>query len=119
MAKHAGIYDTPDYPEGNPLHSTVNKRVLGKMKDQCAGRPITENIGLCSKIYYILEASGKNINKAKDIKRMLWKNTSGMSSISRLSSENRPSTMAWMFFSLRAYWQHLNKVFPSPFDLKR
>ena len=32
MAKHVDLYDTSDCHKGNPLHSTVNKKVLGKMK---------------------------------------------------------------------------------------
>ena len=46
IAEHAHLYDTSDYPKGHPLYSTVNKKVLGKMKDECAGRPIAEYVGL-------------------------------------------------------------------------
>ena len=46
MAKSAGHYDTSDYPEDHPLHSTANKKVLGKMKDECVASPIPEYIGL-------------------------------------------------------------------------
>ena len=35
IVKSAGLYDTSDYPEDHPLHSTANKKVLGKMKDEC------------------------------------------------------------------------------------
>ena len=41
-AKHADLYDTLDFPKDHPLHSTVSKNVLGKMKDECAGHPIAE-----------------------------------------------------------------------------
>ena len=50
-------YDTSNYPQDHPLHSEVNKTVLGKMKDECAGRPIAEYVGLRPKMYSILEAS--------------------------------------------------------------
>ncbi|MEW8685625.1 MAG: hypothetical protein AB2556_07435, partial [Candidatus Thiodiazotropha sp.] len=43
-----------------PLHSTENKKVLGKMKDECAGWSIAEYVGLQPKMYSILEASGKH-----------------------------------------------------------
>ncbi|MEW8689329.1 MAG: hypothetical protein AB2556_26195, partial [Candidatus Thiodiazotropha sp.] len=46
MAKHQDLYDTSDCPKGHPLHSTENKEVLGKMKDECAGRSIAEYVGL-------------------------------------------------------------------------
>ena len=73
MAKHADLYDTSDYPKDNPLHSTVNKKVLGKMKDKCTGRPIAEYVGLRPKMYSILEAGGKNIKKAKGVKKNVVK----------------------------------------------
>ena len=73
MAKHANLYDTSDYPKDSRLHSTVNKKVLGKMKDECAGRPIAEYIGLRPKMYSILEAGGKNIKKAKGVKKTVVK----------------------------------------------
>ena len=61
------FYDTSDYPKEHPLHSTVNKKVLGKMKDECAGTPISEYVGLRSKMYSIMtEGESKNgINKIK------------------------------------------------------
>ena len=58
MADHPSLYDTSDFPEDHPLHSKVNKKVLGKMKDECAGHPIAEYVGLRPKMYSILEASG-------------------------------------------------------------
>ncbi|KAL9979617.1 hypothetical protein ACROYT_G017300 [Oculina patagonica] len=36
------LYDTSDYPKEHPLHSNENKKVLGKMKDECAGTPILD-----------------------------------------------------------------------------
>ncbi|MEW8688016.1 MAG: hypothetical protein AB2556_19570 [Candidatus Thiodiazotropha sp.] len=67
MAKHQDLYDTPDFPKGHPLHSTENKKVLGKIKNECVGRSITGYVGLRPKMYSILEASGKNIKKAKGV----------------------------------------------------
>ena len=46
MAEKIDMYDTSDYPKDNPLHSVVNKKVLGKMKDECAGTPMAEYVGL-------------------------------------------------------------------------
>ena len=36
------LYDTSDYPKEHPLYSNTNKKVLGKMKDECNGTPIAE-----------------------------------------------------------------------------
>ena len=39
------------------------------MKDECAGRPISEYLGLRPKMYSIIEAGGGNIKKAKGVKK--------------------------------------------------
>ena len=64
-------YDTSDYPKDHPLHYIGNKKVLGKMKDECAGRPIREYVGLQPKMYSLLEDNGSNIKKQRVSKRML------------------------------------------------
>ena len=69
MAKHTDLYDTSDYLKDHPLHSMVDKKVLGKMKDECAGGPILEFVGLRPKMYSILEACRKSIKKAKGVKQ--------------------------------------------------
>ena len=52
----------------HPLYSEVNKKVLGKMKDECAGTPIEEVVCLRSKMHWVLKAGEKNIRKAKGVK---------------------------------------------------
>ena len=73
MAATADLYDTSDYPKDHPLYSATNKKVLGKMKDECAGVPIAENVGLRPKMYSILRADEKTIRKAKGVKRAIVK----------------------------------------------
>ncbi|KAK3790228.1 hypothetical protein RRG08_027443 [Elysia crispata] len=73
MFAHAGLYDTSDYPREHPLHSVENKKVLGKMTDECAGRPIAEYIGLRPKMYSILESNGNNTKKAKGVRKYVVK----------------------------------------------
>ncbi len=67
MAARRRLYDTSDYSKDHSLHCTMNKKVLGKMEDECAGRPIAEYVGLRPKMYSILEASGENIKKANGV----------------------------------------------------
>ena len=45
MACNAYQYDTSNYPRDHPLNSTANKKVLGKMKNECTGTPIAEFVG--------------------------------------------------------------------------
>ena len=122
MAKRAELYDTSDNPHGRPLHSIANKKVLGKMKDECAGRPIAEYVRLRPKMYSILEAAGENIKKAKGVKKAVVKK--------HIRHEQyREALIAKKTFRhgmdvLRSerhhiYGQHLNKVSLFPFDSKR
>ena len=73
IKKNISHYDTSDYPKEHPLYSNVNKKVLGKMKDECAGTPIAECVYLRPKMYSILKADEKNIKKAKGVKKSVVK----------------------------------------------
>ena len=35
MQEHSWMYDTSNYPKDHPLYDAANKKVLGKMKDEC------------------------------------------------------------------------------------
>ena len=43
--------DTSDYPKDHPLYSTLNKKEIGKFKDELNGKIMTEIIFLKSKAY--------------------------------------------------------------------
>ena len=122
MAKSAGLYDTSDYPEDHPLHSTANKKVLGKMKDEWVGRPTAEYIGLRPKMYSILEASGKIIKKAKGVKKNVVKKSIRHEQYREaLFSKKtfRHGMDVLLLEKHHIYGQHLNKISLSPFDSKR
>ena len=68
MKEDADLFDTSDYPKEHFLYSDVNKKVVGKMKDECAGVPIEEFVGLRSKMYSLLYG-GKEKRTAKGITR--------------------------------------------------
>ena len=46
-------FDTSDYPENHPsgIKTGVNKKVIGKFKDEAAGKQITHFVGLRPKLY--------------------------------------------------------------------
>ena len=114
IAEDQDLYDTSDYSNKHFLHSTANKKVLGKMKNECAGRPIAEYVGLRPKMYSILDAGGKNLEKAKGVKKNVVQKhirhdkKTFRHGMDMLRSEGH-----------RIYGQHLNKVSLSPFDSKR
>ena len=67
MAQHADQYDTSNYPADHFIRSNVNYKVLGKMKDECAGTPIAEFVGLKPKMYSILKADGEQERRSKGV----------------------------------------------------
>ena len=121
-AATADLYDTNDYPKDHPLHSATNKKVLGKMKDECAGDPIAENVGLRRKMYSILRADEKTIRKAKGVKRAIVKKLLHREQYKEALFEKK--TFRHGMDMLRSekhhvYGMHVNKISLSPFDSKR
>ena len=58
------------------VHSMIiknNKKVIGKFKDECAFIPITEFIGLSSKMYSYQKDNNENKKTAKGIKKIVIK----------------------------------------------
>ena len=45
------MFDNSDYPENSPYYCNANMKVIRKFKDEACGIPITESVGLKSKMY--------------------------------------------------------------------
>ena len=69
MKEDLWMYDTSNYPKDNPLYDDRNKKVLGKMKDECGGTAIEEVVAVRSKMYSISKADRNSIRKAKGVKK--------------------------------------------------
>ena len=122
MEKTPSYYDMSDFPKDHPLHSQKNKKVIGKMKDECAEAPISEVVCLRSKMYSILLENEENIKKAKgttkvvtkkeilhqNYKDALFNKESFKHGMDVLQSKDH-----------QIYGVHLNKTTLSPFDSKR
>ena len=67
-------FDNSDYPEYSPFFNKSNKKVIGKFKDEAAGVPITEFVGLRSKMYSYIKENQKGGKTAKGIKKSVIKN---------------------------------------------
>ena len=122
VAAHKDLYDTSDYPQDHPLHNTENKKVLGKMKDECAGVPIAEYVGLRPKMYSILKGDSKEIRKAKGVKKCVVKHQIRHEQYKETLFERK--TFRHGMNMLRSerhqmYGIRVNKVSLSPFDSKR
>ena len=68
-------FDTSDYPENHPsgIKTGVNKKVIGKFKDEVGGKQITHFVGLRPKLYtFKVEEKGET-RKAKGVKKNVIK----------------------------------------------
>ena len=66
-------FDNSDYPESSKYFDKSNKKVIGKFKDEAAGVPICEFIGLRSKMYSYMKDNQKGGKTAKGIKKNIIK----------------------------------------------
>ena len=64
-------FDTSDYPDNHPsgIPAGLNKKVLGKFKDEAAGKIIKEFVGLRAKLYSFKMDEGKENKRCKGIKK--------------------------------------------------
>ena len=68
------LFDNSDYPRDSRFYYEDNKKVIGKMKDETCGTPITEFVGLRSKMYSFVTVDGSEEKKAKGVKKCVVKN---------------------------------------------
>ena len=66
-------FDNSDYPENSPYFYKTNKKIIGKFKDESAGIPITEFVGLRSKMYSYVKDNEQTERTAKGIKKQTIK----------------------------------------------
>ena len=67
-------FDNSDHPKRSPYFDKTNKKVIGKFKDEAAGVPICEFVGLRSKMYSYTKDNQKGGKTAKRIKKNIIKN---------------------------------------------
>ena len=92
------------------------------MKDECAGRLIAEYVGLRPKMYSILEAGGRNIKKAKGVKKSVVSHNIRHEDYVKTLSEKKTSRHSMHVLRSKGhniYGECLNKISLSPFDSKR
>ena len=115
-------FDNSDYPESSPYLDKTNKKVIGKFKDEACGIPITEFIGLRSKMYSYIKDNNKGGKTAKGIKKNIIKNNIKHTDYKNVLLENKQmqhtmKTIRSINHQLGSY--ELNKVSLSCFDDKR
>ena len=66
-------FDNSEYPENSPYFDKLNKKVIGKFKDEVSGIPINAFIGLRSKMYSYLKDTDECGKTARGIKKNVIK----------------------------------------------
>ena len=77
------IFDNSEYPEKSPYYCNTNKKKIGKFKDEACGIPITEFVGLKSKMYSYVKDNEKGGGLLRVLKRMSLRTTSSMKTIKK------------------------------------
>ena len=111
-------FDTSDYVDNYPsgIKTGVNKKVIGKFKDEAAGKQITHFVGLPPKLYTFKveekgetrKAKGVKKNVIKDYKKCLFTEDELMKEMNIIRSQNH-----------NIYSMTINKVALSANDDKR
>ena len=115
-------FDNSDYPENCQYFDKTNKKVIGKFKDEAAGVPITEFVGLRSKMYSYIKNNQKGGKTAKGIKKNIIKNKIKHEDYKNVLTNNKQihhtmKTIRSINHQLASY--EINKVSLSCFDDKR
>ena len=115
-------FDNSDYPEDSQYFDKTNKKVIGKFKDEAAGIPITEFVGLRSKMYSYMKDNDKGGKTAKGIKKNIIKKNITHENYKNVLFNNKQMhhTMKTIRSNLHQLGSYeLNKVSLSCFDDKR
>ena len=115
-------FDNSDYPESSPYFDKINKKVIGKFKDDAAGVPICEFVGLRSKMYSYIKDNTKGGKTAKGIKKNVIKEDITHKDYKDTLFKNREmhhkmKTIRSQNHELSSY--EINKISLSCFDDKR
>ena len=114
------LFDNSEYPKSSKYFFNDNKKVIGKFKDEAAGKPILEFVGLKSKMYsYKIEDN--EYKKAKGVKKLVVKKEIKHSDYLDVLFNNKTmhhqmNTIRSESHQINSY--HLNKISLSPYDDK-
>ena len=116
------MFENSDYQESSPYYCNADKKVIGKFKDEACGIPITEFVGLKSKMYSYIKNYEKGGKTAKGIKKNVIKNNIKHEDYRNVLLNNeqlhhKMKTIRSQKHQLGSY--EINKVSLSCFDDKR
>ena len=122
MKEDQHLYDTSNYSKDHFLFSEVNKKVIGKFKDETGGLPIVEWIGLRAKMYSMMTDDGKEKKTGKGIKKSVLKKEIRHQDVKDCLMEKREFQRSMMNFRSKQHQLFTvkqTKKSLSPFDDKR
>ena len=67
--KDKNLLDFRDYTFHSKFFDPVNKKVIGKMKDEFKGKIISEFLGIKSKMYSLIDVNSKEVKKPKGVNK--------------------------------------------------
>lgn len=114
-------FDTSNYDENNVYKITKNKSVLGRMKDEFAGKPIVSFYGTGAKAYCV-NLENNSEKKAKGVKKYVIQNSISQNDYKDVIENNITLFRKMNIFKSilhDIYTQLKNKVALSPKDDKR
>ena len=119
-------FDTSDYPKDHPAVALgfkvgCNKKVIGMMKDESAGKQITEFVGLRAKCY-AYTVDGKDSKKCKGVKKGIVKKRITIGDYRQCLYSYKPMLLPMNVIrshSHELYSETINKVALSAADDKR
>lgn len=115
-------YDTSEYPKDHFLYSEINKKVLGKMKDETHGNPISEFVGLRPKMYSIKLGNQMEIKRAKGVKKYVVEQEIRHELFKEVLEESKILRHEMSMLRSQGHNIHgliVNKISLSPLDTKR
>jgi hypothetical protein len=123
MSKNEQYFDLSNYPHNHPIYSTNNKKVLGKLKDENAGKPMTTFVGTRAKMYsFICGVNKEEHKRAKGVKKAVVKRklrTQDYIDALQAKYRRRDSMNTIRSVQHIVYSMSINKISLSPFDDKR
>ena len=121
MWQNKQLFDLSNYEKDHAIFDDTNKKVLGKMKDECGGAVIEEFVGLRPKMYS-LKYDGAEKKAAKGVKKcVMEKQLKHEAYLSCLKdrTEMRHEMNMIRSYSHKVFSVTVNKTSLSPYDDKR
>ena len=115
-------FDNSEYPENSLYFDKLNKKVIGRFKDEVSGIPINTFIGLRSKMYSYLKDTDEGGKTAKSVKKNVIKKSIKHENYKEVLFNNKQvyykmKTIRSKRYQFGSY--KINKISLSCFDEKR